>query len=239
MPESLQQMVDRMTAGMEVTVTFGNVVLPNGRTSEPFAIRGEVWNNMGILNVGPAPVRYGHGGYNHRITAIDMPDPECPFEMGARVVSLQTGNQYIVDGWEWSDGLGCWAVKVPSGNRIEPGYLRLAPPEPAEHDHKGFSEEKCVRCGWVMGRAPLNCMNDNTPHVFPSQQQKASDRCERVEPAEPDCPAILVTYTDGKFCAYGRLDGLYAAISLKRWLTRPDIATVQALRPAEYLRGGQ
>lgn len=50
---------------------------------------------------------------------------------------------------------------------------------------------------------------------------------------------VTVTYTDGKFCAYGRLDGLYAAISLKRWLTRPDIATVQALRPAEYLRGGQ
>ncbi len=38
------------------------------------------------------------------------------------------------------------------------------------HDHKGNSEEKCVRCGWVMGHRPLNCMNDDTPHVFPSQQ---------------------------------------------------------------------
>lgn len=38
-----------------------------------------------------------------------------------------------------------------------------------EHDDKGYSEEKCVRCGWVMGMAPLNCQNDNTPHRFPSQ----------------------------------------------------------------------
>jgi hypothetical protein len=38
------------------------------------------------------------------------------------------------------------------------------------HDHKGHSEEKCLRCGWVMGHRPLNCMNDDTPHVFPSQQ---------------------------------------------------------------------
>lgn len=37
------------------------------------------------------------------------------------------------------------------------------------HDHKGHSEEKCVRCGWVMGHQPLNCNNDDTPHVFPSQ----------------------------------------------------------------------
>lgn len=37
-----------------------------------------------------------------------------------------------------------------------------------EHDHKGYSEEKCVRCGWVMGHPALNCQNDNTPHVFPS-----------------------------------------------------------------------
>ncbi len=27
-----------------------------------------------------------------------------------------------------------------------------------------------MRCGWVMGHRPLNCMNDDTPHVFPSQQ---------------------------------------------------------------------
>jgi hypothetical protein len=38
------------------------------------------------------------------------------------------------------------------------------------HDHKGHSEEKCLRCGWVMGRRPLNCINNDTPHVFPSQQ---------------------------------------------------------------------
>lgn len=41
-------------------------------------------------------------------------------------------------------------------------------PRPS-HDHKGFSEEKCIRCGWVMGRPLINCNNDDTPHVFPSQ----------------------------------------------------------------------
>ena len=38
------------------------------------------------------------------------------------------------------------------------------------HDHKGHSAEKCVRCGWVMGMRPLNCMNDDSPHRFPSQE---------------------------------------------------------------------
>lgn len=43
--------------------------------------------------------------------------------------------------------------------------------QPGPHDDKGFSEEKCLRCGWVMGQSPLNCQNDDTPHVFPSQQR--------------------------------------------------------------------
>jgi hypothetical protein len=38
------------------------------------------------------------------------------------------------------------------------------------HDHKGHSEEMCIRCGWIMGHIPLNCQNNDTPHVFPSQQ---------------------------------------------------------------------
>ena len=46
----------------------------------------------------------------------------------------------------------------------------VPPHDEPPHDHKGHSEEKCVRCGWVMGHRPLNCMNDDTPHVFPSQQ---------------------------------------------------------------------
>lgn len=41
--------------------------------------------------------------------------------------------------------------------------------ENAATDDKGFSEETCVRCGWRMGSPALNCHNDNTPHVFPSQ----------------------------------------------------------------------
>jgi hypothetical protein len=58
------------------------------------------------------------------------------------------------------------------------------------HDHKGYSEEKCIRCGWVMGHPPLNCLNDDTPHVFPSQldadvrmwQQKISAEARRRWP---------------------------------------------------------
>jgi hypothetical protein len=41
------------------------------------------------------------------------------------------------------------------------------------HGNAGFSEETCTRCGWRMGSPPLNCNNDNTPHVFPSQIDKA------------------------------------------------------------------
>jgi hypothetical protein len=40
------------------------------------------------------------------------------------------------------------------------------------HQHKGYSEEMCTRCGWVMGHPPLNCQNDDTPHVFPSQEDE-------------------------------------------------------------------
>lgn len=47
------------------------------------------------------------------------------------------------------------------------GNLVPTPPQP--HDHKGHSEERCIRCGWIMGHPALNCMNDDTPHVFPSQ----------------------------------------------------------------------
>ena len=39
-----------------------------------------------------------------------------------------------------------------------------------QHDDRGHSEEKCLRCGWTMGNPPLNCMNDDTPHHFPSQE---------------------------------------------------------------------
>lgn len=52
-----------------------------------------------------------------------------------------------------------------------------APPsfERHPHDHKGYSEEKCVRCGWVMGMTALNCQNNDTPHVFPSQRAVLHD----------------------------------------------------------------
>lgn len=69
-----------------------------------------------------------------------------------------------------------------------------APPLPeAPHDHKGHSEEKCLRCGWVMGHRPLNCMNDDTPHRFPSQQ----DEIGRLRQAIWDACAVLGMDTDG------------------------------------------
>lgn len=38
-------------------------------------------------------------------------------------------------------------------------------------ENRGYSEETCIRCGWRMGNPPLNCQNDNTPHVFPSSAE--------------------------------------------------------------------
>ena len=49
------------------------------------------------------------------------------------------------------------------------------------NDNKGYSEEKCVRCGWVMGHAPLNCNNDDTPHVFPSQMLEQLTLDQQIE----------------------------------------------------------
>lgn len=49
------------------------------------------------------------------------------------------------------------------------------------HDDKGYSEEKCVRCGWVMGHAPLNCNNDDTPHIFPSQMRQHLTYDQQIE----------------------------------------------------------
>lgn len=61
------------------------------------------------------------------------------------------------------------------------------------HDDKGYSEEQCVRCGWVMGHRPLNCNNDNTPHVFPSQLPKHWEGQTVFVPAPPINGDELVT----------------------------------------------
>lgn len=47
--------------------------------------------------------------------------------------------------------------------------------------NKGYSEETCTRCGWRMGSPPLNCQNNNTPHVFPSQIEKAERVVKNLE----------------------------------------------------------
>ena len=57
-----------------------------------------------------------------------------------------------------------------------------APPSPeGPHDHKGYSEERCVRCGWVMGMTALNCQNNDTPHVFPSQRAEVEHEREQSD----------------------------------------------------------
>ena len=74
------------------------------------------------------------------------------------------------------------------------------------HDSKGNSEEKCTRCGWVMGHSPLNCNNDNTPHVFPSQLMMSEelqrailevnewlcDSCNTVSPRNPRAGVLCI-----------------------------------------------
>lgn len=78
--------------------------------------------------------------------------------------------------------VGWFANAIETAKRIEreraarpaiADLLQCVGPERAlaavEHDDAGKSEEKCLRCGWVMGDPPLNCRNDGTPHVFPSQ----------------------------------------------------------------------
>ena len=62
------------------------------------------------------------------------------------------------------------------------------------HDHKGYSEEKCLRCGWVMGHIPLNCMNDDTPHRFPSQEaeiERLRAEIKRLRSVVVLCPRCM------------------------------------------------
>ncbi len=61
------------------------------------------------------------------------------------------------------------------------------------HDHKGHSEEMCIRCGWIMGHIPLNCQNNDTPHVFPSQQAEI----ERLRAAGDALAQVVARWGDG------------------------------------------
>lgn len=67
----------------------------------------------------------------------------------------------------------------------------IGPLHDMPHDHKGFSEEKCIRCGWVMGHQPLNCMNDNTPHRFPSQADEIDRMCAVVVQNHADSGIVV------------------------------------------------
>lgn len=73
-------------------------------------------------------------------------------------------------------------------------YASQNPESP--HDNKGYSEEKCTRCGWVMGNKPLNCKNDDTPHVFPSQHLSPGRRPVVSDVASDEIVARLRYYDE-------------------------------------------
>jgi len=188
MPESLQQKVDRMTAGMEVTVTFGD-------RAHPCTVRGETWMAVdGYLYVGDDAIRVANGKVNPRITSIDMPEPECPYSEGDRLLSASLHEFTATGSMVWCEECGTWDVE--GKNAGEPYTARAL-------------------------KAPVTLV--------------------ALVPAESDRPAILVTYTDGSVEAKkrGEHGKNYGGLSLNWWLTSSGVATVQALRPAEYLRGGE
>lgn len=95
------------------------------------------------------------------LALADEAPPQMLFEFGKQFILRGSEAHISDDEVEW---LGWDYVEHGTQRGID-----------EDHDHKGFSEEKCVRCGWIMGNAPLNCQNDNTPHVFPSQLGWRSD----------------------------------------------------------------
>jgi hypothetical protein len=94
-------------------------------------------------------------------------------------------------GWDWRRAAD---EQIQVDDPVD--YYRCLCAEPP-HDHKGHSEEKCVRCGWVMGHRPLNCMNDDTPHVFPSQQaevERLTQLHERIAASDDVAQAYQQVY---------------------------------------------
>lgn len=263
MPESLQQKVDRMTPGMEVTVTFG------GR-SHPCTVTGETWIVNEFLYVGDDAVRC-EGIMNRKITAIDMPDPEPPYSEGDAVLigtGTRAGHTATVTGrMVWCDDHEAWEVEVRFGSVLDkyvPDRLTLVPPEPAPfqpgdivryargmkgHERSFLdARREVVECrpneagggGWRVDYTYVDEALDRTMSwAAGASGWDWADTLERVpEPAEPDYPAILVTYTGGDERIRERMSWGFGGQEWDHWLTDPDVATVQALRPAEYLRGG-
>ena len=87
------------------------------------------------------------------------------------------------------------------------------------HDHKGHSEEKCVRCGWVMGHQPLNCQNNDTPHVFPSQLAEV----ERLR-AEVERLRALITEWDAACALFAGARPMADPEGFRRLSTREHLA---------------
>jgi len=256
MPESLQQKVDRMTAGMEVTVAFGG--------TRPGTVTGPVTSEGGVLFVVGRPVRFNDGRVNPFITAIDMPDPACPYSDGDAVL-IVTGTRAgmtanVTGRMVWCDDHEAWEVEVRFEGGLDqyvPEDLTLVPPDPAP-----FKPGDKVR--WNAETRALNGGDENRQTVDSCEQRQGQWRVNYAHRTQgwdwahdlelvpvPDCPAILVTYTSGNRkqpevqARRQTLDGTvyYGHSTLGWWVdhhesTEYGVAAVQALHPTEYLRGG-
>ena len=150
----------------------------------------------------------------------------------------------------WCESCGAWDVEGEDGPGTERALrapVTLVPPEPAPFQPgdkvRWNADTRAENGGGTHERAVDYCERRRGEWMvyYAGDRTKGWDLTSSLElvPAEPDCPAILVTYTDGGVSAFGGVKGQYAGVKIGTWLRRPDVATVQALRPAEYLRGGR
>lgn len=71
---------------------------------------------------------------------------------------------------------------------------------PSIFEDKGYSEERCLWCGWTMGNPPLNCNNDDTPHVFRSTLNGYwwSDKIQALLASGQDFRAMWLEYENSR-----------------------------------------
>jgi hypothetical protein len=108
----------------------------------------------------------------------------------------------------------------------------------SEHDDKGCSEEKCLRCGWVMGSRPLNCNNDNTPHSFPSTAEalrQAEQRGAREATSPTGISLWQMGHEQGQRDGYEQAKRVYMAAGEAGVALAASDALADALQRVEAL----